>query len=522
MRKKPMLLPDADKRGMRAAQYVRMSTDHQQYSTLNQADAIAAYAAQRGLTIVKTYEDEGCSGLNIDGREGLQRLIEDVKSGRAEFEFVLVYDISRWGRFQDADEGAYYEFICRESGIQVLYCAEQFENDGSLSSTILKNLKRAMAGEFSRELSVKVFIGQSRVTRMGLWRGGPPGYGLRRQLIDERGRVKAQLEYGQHKCLQADRTVLVHGPSVEVATVRRMFGSFVTEGKCPSEIAAELNADQIRTVRGRRWGGITVRQILVNEKYTGCIIFNRSSYKLKQKRVANPADMWIRHDNAFPPLVAPETFAKAQEIMRLREQQRSDQEALERLAAVGREKGYLTRAIIGASQDVLSGETYRRRFGSLVAAYKLAGYQPAPRQRCRQAAAKARSLLGELKMEIVASIEKLGGRATIEQDTGLLRINDEFHLSLGAALAISSGVGRQVRWTVHANRNAQSDLTLVVRTDASNAATVAYYLLPTADIAQARVKHLRISNRIFAEACRYDNLDALCRTCVCFDERGAA
>jgi DNA invertase Pin-like site-specific DNA recombinase len=59
MRKEPMLLPDADKRGMRAAQYVRMSTDHQQYSTLNQADAIAAYAAQRGLTIVKTYEDEG-------------------------------------------------------------------------------------------------------------------------------------------------------------------------------------------------------------------------------------------------------------------------------------------------------------------------------------------------------------------------------------------------------------------------------------------------------------------------------
>jgi len=45
-----MLLPDADKRGMRAAQYVRMSTDHQQYSTLNQADAIAAYAAQRGLS----------------------------------------------------------------------------------------------------------------------------------------------------------------------------------------------------------------------------------------------------------------------------------------------------------------------------------------------------------------------------------------------------------------------------------------------------------------------------------------
>jgi DNA invertase Pin-like site-specific DNA recombinase len=522
MRKEPMLPPDADKRRIRAAQYVRMSTDHQQYSPLNQAEAIAAYAAYRGMTIVKTYEDKGRSGLNIGGREGLQKLIKDVQGGRAEFEVVLVYDVSRWGRFQDADESAYYEFICREAGIQVLYCAEQFENDGSLYSTMLKNMKRSMAGEFSRDLSVKVFSGQSRITRMGLWRGGPPGYGLRRQLVDEQGRVKVQLEYGQHKCLQADRTVLVHGPSLEVETVRRMFGSFVTEGKRPSEIAAELNADQIRTVRGSRWSAITVRQILVNEKYTGCIIFNRSSYKLKQKHVVNPPDMWIRRDNAFPPLVAQEMFAKAQEIMRLREQQRSDQEALERLAAVGREKGYLTRAIIGASEDVLSGESYRRRFGSLVAAYKLAGYQPAPRQRCKEAAAKSRSLLGHLTTEIVAGIEKLGGRATIEQDTGLLCINDEFHLSLGAALAISSGAGSKVRWTVHANRSARSDLTIVIRTDASNAKIVAYYLLPTADIAQAKVKHLRISNRIFAEACRYDNVDALCRTCVGIDERGAA
>jgi hypothetical protein len=105
----------------------------------------------------------------------LQDLIGDVKSGRADFECILVYDVSRWGGFQDADESAYYEFICKEAGVQVHYCAELFENDGSLTATILKNLKRAMAGEFSRELSVKVFMGQSRITRMGFWRGGAPG-----------------------------------------------------------------------------------------------------------------------------------------------------------------------------------------------------------------------------------------------------------------------------------------------------------------------------------------------------------
>ncbi|MDA8689151.1 recombinase family protein [Paracoccaceae bacterium] len=61
--------------------------------------------------MVKTYADEGKSGLSIGGRAALQRLISDVEAGVAEFNIILVYDVSRWGRFQDADESAYYEYI---------------------------------------------------------------------------------------------------------------------------------------------------------------------------------------------------------------------------------------------------------------------------------------------------------------------------------------------------------------------------------------------------------------------------
>ena len=50
--------------------------------------------------------DAGKSGLNIRGRNGLTRLIDDVEAGDPGFEVILVYDISRWGRFQDADESA--------------------------------------------------------------------------------------------------------------------------------------------------------------------------------------------------------------------------------------------------------------------------------------------------------------------------------------------------------------------------------------------------------------------------------
>jgi DNA invertase Pin-like site-specific DNA recombinase len=105
--------------GLRAAQYVRMSTDLQKYSTENQAAAIGAYADQRNLTIVRTYVDKARSGLRINNRKGLQDLISDVRDRRADFDFILVYDVTRWGRFQDIDERAYYEFICKLAGIRV-------------------------------------------------------------------------------------------------------------------------------------------------------------------------------------------------------------------------------------------------------------------------------------------------------------------------------------------------------------------------------------------------------------------
>ena len=65
-----------------AAVYVRMSTEHQQYSTSNQMDVIREYAKRRGLRIVKEYSDEGKSGLNIQGRDSLAQMIRDVQDGR--------------------------------------------------------------------------------------------------------------------------------------------------------------------------------------------------------------------------------------------------------------------------------------------------------------------------------------------------------------------------------------------------------------------------------------------------------
>ena len=88
-------------------------------------------------------------------------------------------------------------------------------------------------------------------------------------------------------------------------------------------------------------------------------------------------------------------------MMRTRRQHRTDQEAIDHLAALGREKGHLTTAIIAAADDILSAESFRMRFGSLVAAYELAGHQPEPRQRLLETADKYRTLLARLAGEIV-------------------------------------------------------------------------------------------------------------------------
>lgn len=330
---------DSGQKPIRAAQYVRMSTEHQKYSTENQADVIALYAAQKGMEIVRTYADSGKSGLKLEGRLSLQQLLSDVKSGRADFTTILVYDVSRWGRFQDTDESAYHEFICREAGITIQYCAEQFENDGSLSASIIKTMKRAMAGEYSRELSAKVFTGQCRLITLGYRQGGSAGFGLRRRLVDEKGNTKAELARGEQKSLQTDRVVLVPGPPEEVETVRRLYRLFVLQRRNESEIAAALNAEGVVTDLGRPWTRAVVHQVLTNEKYVGNNVYNRISYKLKAHRTVNPPEHWVRADGVFEGIVEQDFFDAAQRIIQDRAKRFSDQDLLDHLSSLLTSKG---------------------------------------------------------------------------------------------------------------------------------------------------------------------------------------
>lgn len=484
-----------------------MSTEHQQYSTQNQTAKIREYAARRGIVIVRTYADAGKSGLRIDGRASLQQLIKDVESGTADFTIILVYDVSRWGRFQDADESAYYEYRCRRAGIQVAYCAEQFENDGSPVSTIVKGVKRAMAGEYSRELSAKVFAGQCRLIELGFRQGGPAGYGLRRVLIDQNGSIKTELRRGEHKSLQTDRVILKPGPEDEVRTVNLMYRWFINEGLVESEIAARLNGMALRTDLDREWTRGTVHEVLTNEKYIGNNVYNRSSFKLKKLRVQNSPDMWIKKDSAFESIVPPEVFYTAQGIIRARSHRYSNEELIERLRTLFQNRGFLSGLIIDETDGMPSTSIYSHRFGSLIRAYHMVGFTPDRDYRYLETNKFLRRFHPEIVNQTESQIAMLGGLVRRDPATDLLRVNDEFSISLVLARCRIPQSGR-LHWKVRFDTSLAPDITVAVRLNQTNQAALDYYLLPRLDFGQPRIC-LAERNPIEFESYRFDSLDYL-------------
>lgn len=491
----------------RAAQYVRMSTEHQQYSTDNQKDAILQFADAAGYEIVRTYEDSGRSGLNIEGRAGLQRLLSDVESGNANFDVVLVYDVSRWGRFQNIDESAAYEFRCHVAGVRIEYCAEQFVNDGSIGSDVLKAIKRSMAAEHSRVLSVKVFAGQCRLIGLGFRQGGPPGFGLRRLLIDQNGKPKGVLGRNEHKSLQTDRVILVPGPPDEVEAVRSIYRSFAENARSEAEIALALNARGVLTDLHRAWTRGTVHQVLINEKYIGNNVWNRGSFKLKRQRVRNDPNLWVRSDGAFEAIVDRRLFERAQEIIQARSARMSDDDMLAILAKLFGRLGSLSGLIIDEATGCPSSSAYQARFGSLLRAYKMVGYTPDRDYRYIETNKRLRQMHPDVVAGTIERIKALGATAALEGDSGLLRINHEFTLSIVIVRCLTTRAG-SLRWQVRIDRGLEPDITVAVRMNPDNHTVRDYLIVPTVEITGSAVR-IAESNGIALDAFLFKTLDPL-------------
>lgn len=492
-----------------AAQYLRMSTEHQQYSLENQSTAVQTYAASQGFEVVQSYADASKSGLVLKRRAGLQQLLQDVVSGNAKFKAILVYDISRWGRFQDTDESAHYEFLCKSAGIPVHYCAETFANDGSLPSSILKALKRAMASEYSREMGVKILAGLKYLAHLGFKQGGAAGYGLRRMLVSSGGVPKHELAKGERKGMATDRVILVLGPAHEIQTVRDIFRLFISEQLPVYAIATELNRRHIPYLNDSRWDYQAVYTVLTHPKYAGIHVFGRTSSRLYTPKINRPKSEWVLTAGAFEPTVSTEDFQKAQNILAARTINKSDTELLDSLRALLASKGRLSLRLIQESPEMASPSTYRHRFGNLRHAYELIGYGR-PEQfgpidlRSRTAALRGQFIaqLTSLFPHEVTTVTR-GGRWRSR-----LRLKNGLIVSVLIVRCIKVWTST-VRWQIDPIKRECKYVTLVARLDEQNGSIMDLHILPRMD----RRGRFRISQNdpYLQRGIRLDSISDFCR-----------
>ncbi|MCA7799119.1 recombinase family protein [Escherichia coli] len=493
---------------VRVAQYLRMSTDHQQYSLHNQSEYIKDYAEKNNMEIAYTYDDAGKSGVSIIGRHSLQQLLSDVEQKKIDIQAVLFYDVSRFGRFQNSDEAAYYSFLFERNGVDLIYCSEPIPTkDFPLESSVILNIKRSSAAYHSRNLSEKVFIGQANLIKLGYHQGGMAGYGLRRLLVDENGIAKEVLGFRKRKSIQTDRVILIPGPKNEIKIVNSIYDLFIDDNMPEFIIAERLNEQNIPAENGTLWTRAKIHQILTNEKYIGNNIYNKTSSKLKSRLVKNPKNEWVRCDKAYKPIISKKKYNKAQEIIQLRSVHLTNEELLEKLKQKLESNGKLSGFIIDEDDTGPSSSVYRTRFGGLLRAYTLIGYKPEHDYSYIQINEALRSFYSGIIEDFKGEILKSNCYIDEYKYAPMLYINDEFLISVLITKCTHMKSGK-LRWKVRFDNSQKADITIVIRMDSQNISPLDFYIIPKIENEYSKM-WMTETNNIRLDLYRFDNLDKL-------------
>ncbi|CAN5581343.1 recombinase family protein [soil metagenome] len=359
----------------RAVAYVRASTEMQKYSTRNQLSEIEKFAQANGIEIVNVYEDHGRSGLTLDRREALKRLLSDVLRPDRGFDEVLVYDITRWGRFQDTDQAAYYEYHCRMHGVPVIYTMDPSVNSGTPMAALMKAIQRVSAADYSRTLSLKVVAGQTRLARENFVVGSAAPFGYRRQVVDSSGNPVVVLQRGQRKAIQDCHVKLIHGPKEEVAWAQRIFERYAGTTSSLADLVIELRNEGVVAHTGEPFTPEVIRHMLTNPIYVGQHVWGKTQKRLKGPTIKVPESEWILRPEYSEPMISEALFSRcARKILRRSGFIRSDDTLIAQLHAALTQNPALLPAQFG-DVGLANCHIYSRQFGSTASAYELAGFK---------------------------------------------------------------------------------------------------------------------------------------------------
>jgi len=215
--------------------------------------------------------------------------------------------------------------------------------------------------------------------------------------------------------------------------------------------------------------------------------------------------MWIRAEGAYPAIVDEVLFLRAREIVDARSRHLSDQDLLDALRALLANKGFLSGLVIDEHEDTPSSSAFRSRFGSLLRAYEMAGYQPDRDYRYIEINRKLREAHPQIVVGVVAGIENAGGSAVQDPRTELLTVNGEFTVSVVLSQCFETAAG-SLRWRIRLDTGLLPDITIAIRMDELNAAPRDYYVLPSIDMTADRLR-LAEQNSLSLDADRFDTLD---------------
>lgn len=297
------------------AYYRHSRAKAQEQSVPIQRERARKFAKENGMEIIHEEADPGHSGLLAD-RPGFQRLlnewIQNPNSPRAKY--LLINDVTRFGRFQKADESAYYSFICELHGVKIIYLEDGIPTESqSLMFDLQTAIRRFQAADFSRQQSAKVKKGACEVVKAGFFAGGRPAFGLGRQLYGIDREPKQLLQKGEHKSISDERVKPIPLNDETTDAVRMIFDLYVNQWKTIPEIVAHINSLGTPTAMGLKWKTNGVLRTLRNPAYIGNNIYNKNSNYLKTGRKKNLKNEWVIRTDAFPAIIDEVIFSKAQE-----------------------------------------------------------------------------------------------------------------------------------------------------------------------------------------------------------------
>lgn len=295
---------------MRVWLYARLSNDDDpaQNSLQNQQEICRAFAEKKGWTIIGSSADDNISGMNFS-RRGLDMLTAAVQM--KQIDAVLVKDLSRLGRHR-TQTALFIDFL-REKQVRVISVTEDVDTFCE-EDDLMIGVRGLMNDYYAKDIGKKIRAGYRQKQKDGLVITPPFGYWKDKNT----GQIKVDPEAAV--TVQHIYSLYLQGcGQKEISRRINAMGR-----KTPVQLRAERCGKEVRQTHKTRdgqflWTYASVKNILVEEAYTGVLVNHRREYLGGKARAVTEAD-WLRHENFYPVIIEKTIWQQVQ--TRLKQQAR--------------------------------------------------------------------------------------------------------------------------------------------------------------------------------------------------------